>query len=544
MHIILFLGLFALVSTVLADVTYTVIGFPDVATNTFAVEINKKRYPLKTSEATLPLWSAQVANVSASSGYRYVQLDRLNRVIAREKFLRHFTDRAATATVNEVFNRPTTITTLPPVKQVYEDIRPEPSRAFDSSQIATIHLTPDPATFANMAQHPMDRKLKDIKAGFKFINADTVYSAEEVEIKTSGQASRKYQKVSMRIKFNSKKGETFFNRPIIKLRAEYVEPSVIREKLYIDILNSVGVATYQGNYVRVFVNGKPHGLYLMVEDIEEPFLMHTIHRGAIKSKKELGELYQMGSGFEASMVYNGSHTADYGKIYQQKIRGDNPKDEPMKNFIAFMKDLHEWNPDQAGGVAYWNKRLDLDGYLRSMAVEYLAGAWDAAWWRGHNYFMYFNTQRKVWQFIPTDFDHTFSTGNRPGVETTYKKYNQGQVKGKFTDHPLVTKLIYRNKDINKRFEDILLTITEGIFNNEALDPLIDAYARQIELDVAWEFSIDRSDIPGRRHAWTMSDFHNSLTRPVKNVKNGLKPWITNRAQSVPKQVGKSNVNDP
>ncbi|KAF9953104.1 hypothetical protein BGZ70_000359 [Mortierella alpina] len=537
MYSILVLGFLTLLSTVLADVTYTVVGFPDVATNSFAVEINKKRYPLQTSEAMLPLWSAQIANVSASSGYRYVQLDRLNRVIAREKFLRHFADKDATATVNEFFNRPTTITTLPPIKQVYEDIRPEPSKAFDISQIATIHLTADPAAFANMMSHPMDRKL-NVKAGFKFINANTVYSADNVEVKISGQASRKYKKVSMRLEFEDKKGGAFFNRPIIKLRSEYVEPSLIREKLYLDILNSVGVASYQGSYVRVFVNGKPHGFYLMVEDIEEPFLMNTIHKGAVKSKKELGELYQMGSGFEAPMVYNGSHTADYGKVYLQKTRGQNPKDEPMKNFITFMKELQEWDPEQKGGIEYWSKRLDLEGYLRSMAVEYLAGAWDAAWWRAHNYFMYLNPQSKLWQLIPTDFDHTFSTGNRPGVDTTYREYNQGLVKGKLTDHPLVTKLIYKNKDINKRFENILLTITQGVFNSEVLDARIDAYAAQIEQDVAWEFSIDRSDVPGRKHAWTMADFHNSLTLPVKNVKNGLKPWIAMRAESVPKQVGK------
>ncbi|KAF9282131.1 hypothetical protein BGZ68_006191 [Mortierella alpina] len=541
MYIILLFGLLALVSAVLADVTYTVIGFPDVATNSFAVEINKKRYPLQTSEATMPLWTAQIANVSASSGYRYVQLDRLNRVIAREKFLRHFAEKDATATVNEFFNRPTTITTLPPMKQVYKDIRPEPSKVFDSSQIATIHLTPDPAIFANMMNHPMDRKIKGVKAGFKFINADTVYSVGEVEINTSGHASRKYKKVSMRIKFDDKKGETFFNRPIIKLRAEYVEPTMIREKLYLDILNSVGVATYQGSFVRVFVNGKPHGFFLMVEDIEEPFLMNTIHQGTIKKKEELGELFQMGSGFEASMVYTGPHTADYGKIYQQKIIGDNPKEEPMKRFIAFMKDLQDWNPDEGGGVSYWEKRLDLDGYLKSMALEYLTGAWDASWWRGHNYFMYYNPQHKVWQFIPTDFDHTFSKGNRPGVETTYKEYNQGLVNGKLTDHPLVTKLIYKNKDINKRFEDILWTITEGVFNNEALDARIDAYMKQIEPDVAWDFSIDRMDVPGRRHAWTMVDFHRSLTHPVKNVRNGLKTWIADRAKSVAEQVGKEPV---
>ncbi|KAG0206138.1 hypothetical protein BGX28_002358 [Mortierella sp. GBA30] len=538
MRIVLLSGLVALASSVFADVTYNVIGFPDAETNTYAVEIDRELYPLQTSEDTFPLWSAKVADVSASSGYRYVQLNDKNDVITRETFERYFTNKDATTTLNEFFNRQTTITTLPVIKQVYKDVRPKPSKAFDSSQIGTIHLTADPATFADMMNNPLDKTRKGIKAGFRFFNADTVYSVDEVNLKVSGHASRKYRKVSLRIKFDDDKGETFFDRPIIKLRAEYIEPTMIREKLYLDILNSVGVASCQGSYVRVYVNGKPHGFYLMVEDIDKPFIRTTIHHGAVKGKKALGSLYQIGSGGRATMLYNGPHTANYDPIYENKIRGHNPKNEPMKQFIAFMKDLHDWDPAADGGVAYWKKRLDLDGYLRSMALEYLAGSWDASWFRGHNYFIYYNPQSKVWQFIPTDFDHTFSNGNRPEVDTTYKKFAQSTLSDKSSDHPLVTKLIYKNKDINKKFENVLLTITQGVFNNEALDARIDAYVKQIEEDVAWEHSIDRSKLPGKKLAWTMDNFHDSIIGPVKNVKNGIKPWIARRAKSVPLQIGK------
>ncbi|KAG0289152.1 hypothetical protein BGZ96_007220 [Linnemannia gamsii] len=539
MRIIHISSLLALASSIFADVTYTVIGFPDAATNTYAVEINKKLYPLQISEATFPLWSANIAGVSASSGYRYVQLNNKNGVVAREKFLRYFTNKDATATLNEFFNRQTTITTLPSIKQVYKDIRPKSSRVFDSTQIATIHLTADSATFSNMINNPLDDERKAIKAGFTFINADTVYSVGEVRLKVSGHGSRKYKKVSLHIKFDDDKGEMFFDRPIIKLRSQYIDPSMIREKLYVDILNAVGVSSYQGCYVRVYVNGKPHGFYLMVEDIEESSLMSTIHHGAIRDKKALGSLYQMGSGHEATMLYKGPRTANYDPVvYENKIRGDNPKKEPMKQFIAFMKDLKDWNPAAAGGVAYWNQRLDLEGYLRSMALEYLTGAWDSFWWRGNNYFMYFNPQRKVWQFIPTDFDHTFSSDNHPDVDTTYKKFAQSRLRRGSKDHPLVTKLIYKNMDINKQFENTLLTISQGVFNNKALDARINAYETQIKQDVAWDYSIDRSKLPGRNLGWTIADFHNSIKGPVKNVSNGIKPWITSRAKSVPGQIGK------
>ncbi|KAG0361148.1 hypothetical protein BGX24_005389 [Mortierella sp. AD032] len=539
MRIVFISGLLALASSAFSDVTYSVIGFPDATTNTYAVEIDKEMYTLQTSEATFPLWSANVAGVSALSGYRYVQLNNKDDVVVREKFLRHFTNNDATATLNEFFNRQNTITTLPSIKQVYEDTRPKSSRAFDSSQIATIHLKVDPHTFSDMMNNPLDVERKAIKAGFKFINADTVYSVGQVGLKVSGHGSRKNKKVSLQIKFDDDKGETFFDRPVIKLRAQYVDPTMIREKLYLDILNAVGVPTYQGSYVRVYVNGKPHGFYLMVEDIEEPSFLSTIHQGAKRDKKTLGSLFQMGSGRKAGLVYKGPRTANYDPmVYKNKIRGDNPKDEPMQQFIAFMKDLKDWNPAAAGGVAYWNQRLDLEGYLRSMALEYLSGAWDAFWWRGNNYFMYFNPQRKVWQFIPTDFDQTFSTNTHPEVDTTYKKFSQTRLRKGFQSHPLVTKLIYKNKDINKQFEATLLTITRGVFNNKALDARINAYETQINQDVAWDFSIDRSKLPGDKRDWKIADFHNSIKGPVKNVPNGIKPWIAGRAKSVPDQVGK------
>ncbi|KAG0314631.1 hypothetical protein BGZ97_009087 [Linnemannia gamsii] len=539
MRLILLSGFLALASTVFADVTYSVIGFPDDKSNTYAVEINKELYPLKTSEDTFPLWSANVAGVSATSGYRYVQLNKKHKVVAREKFLREFSNKDATATLNEFFNRQNTITTLPSIKQVYEDVRPEPSKAFDSTQIATIHLTTDPDTFSDMMDNPLDSERKAIKAGFRFINADTVYSVGEVGLKVSGHGSRQYKKVSLRLKFNDDKGETFFDRPNVKLRAQYVDPSMIREKLYLDILNSVGVSPYQGSYVRVFVNGKPQGFYLMVEDIEEHSIMNNVHHGTITDKKALGSLYQMGSGHKAALLYRGPRTDDYNHdIYENKIRGKNTKDEPMKQFIAFLKDLRDWNPASAGGIAYWKQRLDLDGYLRSMAVEYLAGAWDSFWYRGNNYFMYFNPESKVWQYIPTDFDHTFSSGNKKDLNTTYKKFAQKRLRGGSRVHPMINKLIHKNKDINKQFETTLLTITRGVFNNKALDARINAYETQINQDVAWDFSIDRSKLPGDKRDWKIADFHNSIKGPVKSVPNGIKPWIAGRAKSVPDQIGK------
>ncbi|KAG0286899.1 hypothetical protein BGZ98_004888, partial [Dissophora globulifera] len=143
-------------------------------------------------------------------------------------------------------------------------------------------------------------------------------------------------------------------------------------------------------------------------------------------------------------------------------------------------------------------------------------------------------------FIPTDFDHTFSIGSHPDIDTTYKEYAHTSLTDSSQDRPLVTKLIYKNREINKEFETTLRTITKEVFYTKALDARINFYETQIEQDVAWDFSIDRSKLPGGNYgqtSWTILDFHRSINGPVGAVLRGIKPWIIDRAKSVASQIG-------
>ncbi|KAG9323201.1 hypothetical protein KVV02_002990 [Mortierella alpina] len=536
-------GLLAVISGALADVTYNVVGFPDTDGGSFGVSVTGKVTKLTTTPETFPLWSGNVAGVTASSKYRYVKLAADGSVIEQESFSRAFANSKDTATLNEFYmRRPSN--KLKALPQVYKDVRPKASPAFDDNHIGTVHMTADPAAYEDMMANPLDEEKKAIKANFCFINAHTTYCGKEVKLKISGHGSRKYQKLSLRIKFDEDKGETFFDRPIVKFRSSSNDPTQMREKIYFDNLVASGVPTAQGAYVRVFVNGKPYGFCLMAEDIETPYIRTTIHGGSLKTK-ELGSLYQMGShvvGYEASLLYNGSKTADYHpEIYSNKNLGDptkNTKEEPMAQLIQFLKELYEYDPAMAGGEKFWRSRLDLDGFLRSMALEYLGGAWDSYWWKGNNYFMYFNPTKNVWQFLPTDFDSTFSNGTREDVDVVYKQFAASRLRRSGKDHPLISKVIYKNAETNKLFEKTLLEITQKVFNPTVLNPRIDAIKLMIQEDVKWDYSIDRSKRPGKNPRWTMADFNQSIIGAVKGISHGIKPWIDNRAKSVPKQVKK------
>ncbi|KAG0308999.1 hypothetical protein BGZ99_001013 [Dissophora globulifera] len=517
------------------DVTYNVVGFPDTDGGSFGVLIDGKITKLSTSPDTFPLWSGTAPGASVASNYQYVKLSKQGTLLTQEPFLRSLQNGSAKSTVNEFFLRQVTQTALPELPQVFDDVRPKPSKAFDHSQIATIHLTPDPNKFADMVADPVKNK-DSIMAGFRFISANNTYSVNRVKLKISGRDTRPFKKLSLRIKFDN--GETFFNRPIIKMRSGVFDPTMIREKLYIDILNAVGVRTTQGAWVRVYVNGNPYGFYLMVEDIEPPFLRETMHHGNIQPMK-LGSLYKccdtrpIPPEDEATLQFAGSKTTDYNEnVYENQNFGASPTNDPMAQLILFLQDLHNYDPTLPGGEAFWNSRLDLDGFLRCMAMEYLGGNLDAYWYSGNNYFMYFNPTEARWQFIPTDFDSIFSDDNHSDVLTTFMKFAESRLTRPGKDHPLVTKLIFRDKDINARFKQILLGIVNGVFNPEVLEPRISAYEKMITDEVKWDYLLERSNNPGKTFDFTIEDFHNGITGSVKRgdfeSKQGIKPWIQGR----------------
>ena len=52
--------------------------------------------------------------------------------------------------------------------------------------------------------------------------------------------------------------------------------------------------------------------------------------------------------------------------------------------------------------------MDVDLFLRFLAVNVAVGMWDDYWVNGNNYYFYFDTQHRFY-FIPYDYDNTLGT---------------------------------------------------------------------------------------------------------------------------------------
>ncbi|KAG0335032.1 hypothetical protein BG000_007850 [Podila horticola] len=286
-----------------------------------------------------------------------------------------------------------------------------------------------------------------------------------------------------------------------------------------------------------FINhNTPYGLYLMVDDIKKSFVKQTIYGG--DANAVVGSLVQMNAPTidnQASLIYNASGIYD-PVVYADVNLGNNLATAPLSQLNQFMLDLANFDPvTTADPVGYWTSRLDLDGFLRNMAMEYLGGAWDNYWMSASNYFMYFNPKlgtSGLWQWIPTDFDGTFGDGFPVAFLYSYQTLNN------FTtiDHPLVSKLIIKNTAIKAMFEQTLKDIVGWAYKPEALVPRIEMYNKMLAEDVKWDTTIKRTG-PGTVSNYTFDDFNNNLNNVTKDMSYSLIGWVTDMNKLVVTQLG-------
>lgn len=73
---------------------------------------------------------------------------------------------------------------------------------------------------------------------------------DNVEIKVGGHSSRDWAKVPYKINIPETDENGLFRRWELKLRSESTDPTMMREKIYNDLLQAAGVQAARGVYVR------------------------------------------------------------------------------------------------------------------------------------------------------------------------------------------------------------------------------------------------------------------------------------------------------
>ena len=123
------------------------------------------------------------------------------------------------------------------------------------------------------------KKLLDSMEVSNYLQASVIIDNKKffsAGVRFKGESSYDFypgKKKPFRIKFNKFiKGQDFKGLEELNLTNNFKDPSMMREKLYLDILNKEGLPAPRATYAKVYINDKYWGLYLINESIDKVFL--------------------------------------------------------------------------------------------------------------------------------------------------------------------------------------------------------------------------------------------------------------------------------
>ncbi|WP_246096890.1 CotH kinase family protein [Psychrobacillus soli] len=284
---------------------------------------------------------------------------------------------------------------------------------FKKGEISNIEIEIDKSEFQDMLDNPMEEEYKE---GTVTYNGKTIgYTDVRVKgnsslMSVAGSDSNRY---SFKLEFNKYIEQNLAGYTKINLNNNFADPSYMREYLTYDLLEKMGLETPNYSYVNVSINGEPYGLYLAVENIEEPYLERNFGYTT-------GNLYKADTG--ASLTWEDGMSVDETGLIIKSGRKNNTK------LLEFIKALNDGKDIES--------YFDVDKYLRYLAVSTVTADMDS--YQGmmsHNYYMY----EQDGKFTFLAWDHNMSIGGMIGQEIDAQKemlIDEPTI-GAVENHPLV-----------------------------------------------------------------------------------------------------------
>ena len=211
----------------------------------------------------------------------------------------------------------------------------------------------------------------------------------EIDIAYRGSHIRDLRKKSYFISFNHP------NRSFkeMHINAEYKDPSLLRNKLSLDFFNEIGCLSPKSQFINLKLNGRNEGVYLQLESVDEHFLKNR--------KLPLGPIFYAVDGDA-----NFSLLSDINKNVKKTLNaGYELKYGTEQDKLQLQQMIIEINTIQrADFESEIVKYINVNQYLRWLAGVIFTQNFDGF---VHNYALYQNSETKLFEVIPWDYDATW-----------------------------------------------------------------------------------------------------------------------------------------
>ncbi len=238
----------------------------------------------------------------------------------------------------------------------------------------------------------------------------------------------------------------------IALDAPPYDPSLLKDRLALDLFREVGLPAACANSATLTLNGSLYGVFTNIEFLDKEFLQRNFPGQAG------GDLWKYGTDLKTN-----EQTSDGVRIEQF------------------------W---QANDVAAIDALADLEGAVLEWAAEATLPDADGYWSAGHNFYLYDHPQRGF-LFVPWDKDGTFDW--MPADADPYGVVYYDEYGEELSGLPPHQVAVLADPVWRQRFVDAVAAV-RAVYNPAAIDEKIGRFAAQIEAavesDPNYPFTLD------------------------------------------------------
>ncbi|MEO0557413.1 MAG: CotH kinase family protein [Bacteroidota bacterium] len=409
-----------------------------------------------------------------------------------------------------------------------QPLSPEAGPVFEDSTLPTVRLTLHPDTLAWILDPDNAESDIEWRATFVWDDGTAQETVEEIGFRLRGNTSRQAAKKSFKVSFNTyQRGREWNGLDKMNLNGEHNDPTVLRSQVAWGLVRAMRIPGSRTNPVRLVINGDDFGVYANVEHIDDEFLNTHFRDGS-------GTLYKCL--YPADLNDLGSNPAAYRDLapFGRPVYELTTGDGDHADLAAFIQTLNRTPsatfPETIEGV------LDVNGYLRVLAMDILTGNWDGYAYNQNNFYLYNDPELGLFRYIPFDLDNTLGIdflGRDWGTRSLYD-WPIGPNTGA-PPRPLAKRLLVV-PDYRERLTFYLRQLLNGPYAAAEIEPRI-AVLRTLIAD-----AVAADPYYPRDYGWDADDFAASFDSGLGgHVDYGLVEFINTRRSTALAQLDAGNV---
>ena len=204
-------------------------------------------------------------------------------------------------------------------------------------------------------------------------------------------------------------GQEYHNLKQLMFLNNIGDASMIQEKMAYEAMHFAGIPASYASFVQLWIDIKDDdqppefwGVYTMVERVDKKFLANRFGRDY-----DYGNLYKASHALRGPMdlVYYGEKITDYptqdGMYAYGKATNEEQADYSDILHLIYIIDGVQYDTPEDFAAAL-EKVLNVDTFLRYMAVVNTLSNWDSYPYTGNNYYLFYNNGTSRFEWIPWD----------------------------------------------------------------------------------------------------------------------------------------------